>query len=886
MHVHPPQRRDDTTPEEGAEPAARRIVLKFGGTSVASRDSWEAIEGILRGHLGARLLVVHSALPGVTDALEATARGEERLAWLEERHRAFAREFVGAVPVELERDLEALRRLAAEGKPSDSFHPRLQAQFLAMGERMATRVSHAFLRERGLAVTWLDARELLTARSWAESEASGATQGPNDSRRWLSAECDPALDPELRARLDGLEGIGLTQGFTAAAPDGDTVVLGRGGTDAAAAYLAGGWGADRLEIWSDVPGMFSADPRRIPAARLLRRLGYAEAQEIATTGSTVLHPRSIPALRERGIPIHLGSLRFPEGPGTVIRRHASQGVSHLKAVSWKRGVVLVSMETLGMWQEVGFLARAFEVFRQVGLSVDLVSTSETNVTLSLDAAANLLDADRLERLTTELGRLSKVQVIQPCAAVSLVGTRIRGVLHRLAPALRVFEEHRIHLVSQAASDLNFTVVVDEDQGERLARQLHRTLISEPAPPDVFGPSWGELMLEEGTRRPTPWWERSRALLLDRFSSVDAAYVYHLDTVRERIRELQTLPGVDRVLYAMKANASPALLDVVRQEGAGFETVSRGEIEAVRQRFPDLPPGEILFTPNFAGRDEYAFALEEGVQVTLDALHPVLHWPEIFRERDLFVRVDPGEGSGHHEKVTTAGLRSKFGVLPEDLDELARRVGDVGARVTGLHVHSGSGITADDHWPRMGHFLQELAERFPDARVLDLGGGLPVPQSPGEIPLDLERLGEHLGSLRAARPDLELWLEPGRFIVAEAGVLLARVTQTKGKGPIRYVGLATGMNSLIRPALYGSYHEIVNLTRLGESPAERVQVVGPICETGDRLGVDRLLPRTVEGDLILIAGTGAYGRAMASSYNLRPPAPEFVVDAGGEVRPAG
>ncbi|MDP9198108.1 MAG: bifunctional aspartate kinase/diaminopimelate decarboxylase, partial [Pseudomonadota bacterium] len=134
----------------------------------------------------------------------------------------------------------------------------------------------------------------------------------------------------------------------------------------------------------------------------------------------------------------------------------------------------------------------------------------------------------------------------------------------------------------------------------------------------------------------------------------------------------------------------------------------------------------------------------------------------------------------------------------------------------------------------------------------------------------------LGSFRRGHPEFELWLEPGRYLVAAAGVLLARVTQTKGKGPIHYVGLATGMNSLIRPALYGAWHEVVNLTRCDESPTERCTVVGPICESGDVFGSDRMLPPSQEGDVILIDNAGAYGHAMGSCYNLRLPAAELLM----------
>ena len=155
-------------------------------------------------------------------------------------------------------------------------------------------------------------------------------------------------------------------------------------------------------------------------------------------------------------------------------------------------VVLVSMETLGMWHEVGFLARAFGVFRDMGISVDLVSTSETNVTVSLDASAALLNDHLLEEVTDRLSRFCGVTLIRPCAAVSLVGSRIREILYRMGPALEAFEGHRIHLVSQAASDLNFTVVVDEDGVEALVRRLHDLLIPDQPDETLFGPSWEEL----------------------------------------------------------------------------------------------------------------------------------------------------------------------------------------------------------------------------------------------------------------------------------------------------------------------------------------------------------------------------------------------------------
>jgi diaminopimelate decarboxylase/aspartate kinase len=227
-------------------------------------------------------------------------------------------------------------------------------------------------------------------------------------------------------------------------------------------------------------------------------------------------------------------------------------------------------------------------------------------------------------------------------------------------------------------------------------------------------------------------------------------------------------------------------------------------------------------------------------------------------------------------VRTAGAQSKFGIAPEALGEVERLVAAHDVRVIGLHAHAGSGVRVSGAWAETAAFLGTVAARFPAVRILDVGGGLGVPERPGQSPLDLEQMDAELQRVKESHPGRELWLEPGRFLVAQAGVLLARVVQVKHKGDVVYVGLETGMNSLIRPALYGAYHPIVNLSRLDEPPTLTAHVVGPICETGDVLGRSRRLAPASEGDVILIANAGAYGRVMSSWYNLRPPAGERVL----------
>ncbi len=171
----------------------------------------------------------------------------------------------------------------------------------------------------------------------------------------------------------------------------------------------------------------------------------------------------------------------------------------------------------------------------------------------------------------------------------------------------------------------------------------------------------------------------------------------------------------------------------------------------------------------------------------------------------------------------------------------------------------------------------LTDQFPEVRSINLGGGLGIVEKPGQHPIDFAALDAQLMAVKSQYPGLAIWLEPGRFFVAESGVILAKVTQCKEKGKVKFIGIETGMNSLIRPSLYGAYHEIINLTRLHEEKAGFAHIVGPICESGDTLGYDRLLPVTREGDVILIANTGAYGHCMSSHYNLRPPAQEIVLE---------
>ena len=858
------------------------IVLKFGGTSVKTRERWNTIAEVVRKRrdAGETPLVVCSALSQITNTLERLLTLVTQGAHLDclndikERHRDLALD-LDLSPTVVEPLLNSLEQLALGASLVREVSPRLRAKVLSHGELLSTTLGAAFLSKENLNAAFVDARDLLKAER---------QEGISDARQVLNAACRCEYSEDARAYFDSETQKGrdvfITQGFIASDEAGDTVLLGRGGSDTSAAYLASLMGAKRCEIWTDVPGVFSANPKATQSARLLRRLDYDEAQEIASTGAKVLHPRSISPCRNANIPMHIYCTPHPEIAGTQIAQGLGDTDARVKAISEKNGVCLLSMDTLGMWQQVGFLSDVFACFKKHGVSIDVVSTSESNVTVTLDRAGTGLDESTLKALVVELNTMCSTRVVEPCTAISLVGKRIRAILHQLGPVLKVFEEQKVHLVSQAASDLNLTFVVDEKDAPRIVQRLHALLFDSAQEDDpMLGPVWSDLFEQKKsatTNARTLWWMQKQNDLL-KIKSEGPCYVYDRATISERASSLAALKNVERVFYAIKANANDEVLRTVYDAGLGFECVSIFEVNHVRSLFSDIEEKRILFTPNFAPREEYAAALELGVNLTVDNLHPLSKWPELFRGHDIFLRLDPGKGRGHHKHVRTAGKQSKFGISPEKIGEAKTLVEACGARVVGLHAHAGSGIRDASSWQETAAFLIEAASGFEHVKSLDLGGGLGVVERKNQSALDLNALDEALGAVKSAHPQYDLWLEPGRFVVAEAGVILGTVTQTKEKGDVKYVGTDIGMHTLIRPALYGAFHEIVNLSRIEDAAKMRANIVGPICETGDTLGSARYLPHnTVEGDRILVAVCGAYGRVMASSYNQREPGPEFVI----------
>ncbi|KAJ3449546.1 diaminopimelate decarboxylase 1 [Anaeramoeba flamelloides] len=379
----------------------------------------------------------------------------------------------------------------------------------------------------------------------------------------------------------------------------------------------------------------------------------------------------------------------------------------------------------------------------------------------------------------------------------------------------------------------------------------------------------------------PWWYHKKDLLLKIAKREGTPlHVYDRKTIQDLSTMVKsTLKSVDRFHYAMKANNNPTILKLIRSQGIGFDTVSIGEIYNLFQNIDDIKANEILFTPNFVSRNDLEKAFQLGVNVTLDNKYMLEHWGSSLKNQKVWLRIDTDNPQGHHEFVQTAGKDSKFGIPIPEFKESLKLAREAGLKIVGLHAHVGSGVDKEKTWAKTLQTLSDLAELNPDIRTIDLGGGLKVKEDPiegKEFDLRLVEKALH-DTKKKMNPNIKVVMEPGRIFVASSGIMIGRVNQLKSKLDHHYVGIDVSMSHFLRPALYKATHQIVNLSKLESNHNSKSIVVGNVCETGDILNKSAMLPEnTEEGDYLLMAATGAYGKSMSSRYNLLQRAKEIFI----------
>lgn len=359
------------------------------------------------------------------------------------------------------------------------------------------------------------------------------------------------------------------------------------------------------------------------------------------------------------------------------------------------------------------------------------------------------------------------------------------------------------------------------------------------------------------------------------------YAYDAGVIRERARELRaSFPGTD-IYYAAKANTNPHLVRLIHAEGCGIETVSAGEIAIARKA--GVSRKALSFTCSNVTADELAFAARHAATVHLDSLGQLEAWGKRKLGKEVSLRINHGLGAGHHAHVITGGPESKFGIGLGEVKRALALARTYGVRITGVHQHIGSNVLDAKMFLKAADAILASALLFPDLRSIDIGGGIGVPYQPSQRRLDLASLGVALQKRfeifrKAYGRSVTFAMEPGRYLVAEAGVLLVAVTDVKKTSVHTFVGVNSGFNHLIRPAMYGSYHEIVPVRESSERKVP-VTIAGNICESGDIFAWDRPMPLPAVGDLLAIRNAGAYGYTMASRYNSRPLPPEVLVQNG-------
>jgi len=446
------------------------VVQKFGGTSVADPEAIQRLIQIVRAARardGRGPAVVVSAMSGVTDTLlgiAAAAGGGRlddaltRLDQLRERHIAAARALAaqdakGPLGQQIDAQFADLTALARALAVLREVSPRTLDVVAATGELLSSRIIAAALADAGIPSEWVDARRAII------------TTGDHTRALPLATETDAALRTSVRAVVDAGR-VPVLGGFVGSTIDGHTTTLGRGGSDYSGAIVGAGIGAREIQIWTDVDGMLTADPRVIAGPRLVPQLSFAEAAELAYFGAKVLHPSTILPAVERNIPVRILNSRKPDGPGTTITAEPPPGATPLTALACKRDVTVIDITSSRMLMAYGFLRRVFEVFERYTTAVDVVTTSEVTVSVTVD------DRRHLEPIVEELSEFSQVAVDHEMALLCAVGDRLRNEPAIAARAVGVLEEVPLRMISQAASRRNITVILRQADLAHAMNRLH------------------------------------------------------------------------------------------------------------------------------------------------------------------------------------------------------------------------------------------------------------------------------------------------------------------------------------------------------------------------------------------------------------------------------
>ena len=455
------------------------IVMKFGGTSVQDAKAIDCAAAIVRQRLNARPVVVVSALAKITDqllAMAAAAGAGDRDKALElcrgarERHYNTASDLLGAhafeqIAPDLESDFNSLDELLRGVVAVGELTPRTTDSIAGFGERVSSKIAAAAFSQRGIAAAHVESRRCVVT----DNTFGKAVPLFEDTDARLAEVIRPLLD---RGRVP------VMGGFIGATREGISTTLGRGGSDFSAAIVGAGLGAERIEIWTDVDGMMTTDPNLCPQARRIKTISFEEAAELAYFGAKVLHPATLlPAIR-KNIPVLILNSRNPQCEGTRITASAPKSRNAFKAIAAKKRITVIDVVATRMLMAHGFLKSIFDVFAHHRCPVDMVSTSEVSVSITVDSN------ESIAAIAADLARLADVKYEGRKAIVCLVGENIRRTPGIAARVFGAVGDVNIRMISQGASEINISFVIDESDVPVVVSRLHQIFFSE-VDPEVF-----------------------------------------------------------------------------------------------------------------------------------------------------------------------------------------------------------------------------------------------------------------------------------------------------------------------------------------------------------------------------------------------------------------
>ena len=804
------------------------LVIKLGGTSQTKEGYSNLLEEIRKNNTN-KIIVVVSAVKNVTNlAIELIKTKNKSLL---ENIISSNKKLCDNLNISNDCITDIVKNLNMLFD-KESFSNQDAIDIISSGETFTANILNSFLQKNNLTSFYLDSTEVIHSNMNNNNNIYNKGQFEVNNFRLSN----------LLVNNDVI----VVPGFRASTPSKNVCLMGRGGSDTTGSIIAASLKAKKYMIWTDVNGIFSGDPNIVKHVNIIPTISYNAAQEISAMGAKVIHPYCIKPCMEANVPIHIRNTYDLNSKNTVIENCLGGSEKSIYSITNQSKISVFKIKSLNMWNNYGFVYHIFSKFKDFNVDVNIINTSQFDITTTTDD----LDENKLYRLKQELEKDYIVELFNNCNCISLVGENIRKYdkINKIINALKDFD---IKLTSYSSNDMSISFVVENDIHKEIINQIHMIAF----PFHYF-------------EKKNCWWNK----LLQLKPPEKCKYFYSLDIVSEKINILKSLKSINRVYYAMKANNSKEIIYHMIKNNIGLETVSLEEIMLVvnvcKNNNINFNKVNILYTPNFASIEDYIQVYnisDNNINIIVDNIDMIVTYKDFFANKKIGLRLDLDYGFGHCNKVITQGVESKFGMTCNDIIENINIFTENNITINGLHSHMGSGITDFKHWINNFKLIMNVYKNIPftcnQVEWFDIGGGFGIGDA-----IDFKSFDRMLSVIKK-NYEIEIYIEPGRFLVAEAGVILGKITQIKYKNKTKFIGTNVGMTDIIRPALYSAIHPIY--FNDNNKNKELVTVVGPICESGDVLVRNLLVDNNLKiGDPMIVENTGAYGFVMASNYNNR------------------